>query len=62
MRELSDPLVPSESYCACPLVAVALFFEPLFGRILIAGDTDHETQVTKRAQPHGGSASEHRAP
>jgi hypothetical protein len=45
VRELSDPLVPWESYCACPLAAVALFFEPLFGRVLIAGDADHETQV-----------------
>jgi hypothetical protein len=45
-RELSDPLVPWEVYCTCPLTAVALFFEPLFGRVLIAGDTDHETQVT----------------
>jgi hypothetical protein len=44
-RELSDPLVPWEAYSACPLVAVALFFEPLFGRVLIAGDTDHETQL-----------------
>ena len=24
---------------------MALFFEPLFARVLIAGDTDHETQV-----------------
>jgi hypothetical protein len=45
VRELSDPLLPWEAYSACPLVAVALFFEPLFGRVLIAGDTDHETQV-----------------
>ena len=45
VRQLSDPLVPWEAYSACPLVAVALFFEPLFGRVLIAGDTDHETQV-----------------
>jgi hypothetical protein len=45
-RELSDPLVPWEVYSACPLVAVALFFEPLFARVLIAGDTDHATQVT----------------
>ncbi len=49
-RELSDPLVPWESYSACPLVAIALFFEPLFGRALIAGDTDYETQV-----PNGAS-------
>lgn len=44
-RELSDPLVPWEAYCACPLAAIALFFEPLFGRVLLAGDPDHETQV-----------------
>jgi len=48
-RELSDPLVPWEAYCACPLVAVALFFEPLFVRVLIAGDTDHATQVAAGA-------------
>jgi hypothetical protein len=45
VRELSDPLVPWEAYSACPLAAIALFFEPLFGRVLMAGDTDHETQV-----------------
>jgi len=44
-RELSDPLVPWEAYCGCPLAAVALFFEPLFERVLIASDTDHGTQV-----------------
>jgi hypothetical protein len=43
-RELSDPLVPWEAYSACPLVAIALFFEPLFDRVLIPGDSDHETQ------------------
>jgi hypothetical protein len=43
-RELADPLVPWEAYFACPLIAVALFFEPLFDRVLIAGDTDYATQ------------------
>ncbi|MDQ2632019.1 MAG: hypothetical protein M3Y75_13760 [Actinomycetota bacterium] len=43
-RELSDPLLRWETYSACPLVAIALFFEPLFDRVLIPGDTDHETQ------------------
>lgn len=43
-RELSDPLVPWEAYSACPLVAIALFYEQLFDRVLIPGDTDHETQ------------------
>ncbi len=44
-RELADPLVPWEAYCGCALSAVALFFEPLFERVLIASDTDHGTQV-----------------
>jgi hypothetical protein len=45
IRELSDPLLRWEAYNPCALVAVALFFEPLFNRVLIAGDTDHETQL-----------------
>jgi hypothetical protein len=45
VRELSDPLIRWEAYCACPLVAVALCFEELFERVLIASDTDHETQI-----------------
>jgi hypothetical protein len=45
VRELSDPLVRWEAYCACPLVAVALCFEDLFDRVLIASDNDHATQV-----------------
>jgi hypothetical protein len=44
VRELSDSLVRWEPYCACPLVAVGHFFAPLFDRVLIAGDTDYETQ------------------
>lgn len=44
-RELSDPLVRWEAYYPSPLVAVALFFTPLFDRVLIAGDNDHETQL-----------------
>jgi hypothetical protein len=43
-RDLSEPLVRWEYYSACPLAAIALFFQPLFDRVLIAGDTDHETQ------------------
>jgi hypothetical protein len=45
LRELSDPVVRWEAYNACAIVAVALFFEPLFERVLIASDTDHATQV-----------------
>jgi hypothetical protein len=44
LRDLSEPLVRWEYYSACPLAAIALFFQPLFDRVLIAGDTDHETQ------------------
>jgi hypothetical protein len=44
IRELSDPLIRWEPYFACPLVAIAHFFAPLFDRVLIAGDTDYETQ------------------
>jgi hypothetical protein len=44
VRELSDPLIRWEPYFACPLVAIAHFFAPLFDRVVIAGDTDHETQ------------------
>jgi hypothetical protein len=44
VRELSDPLIRWEPFFACPLVAIAHFFAPLFDRVVIAGDTDHETQ------------------
>ena len=44
LRELSDSLVPWEAYNPSLMAAVALFFEPLFERVLIASDTDHETQ------------------
>lgn len=44
LRELSDPLVRWEIFCACANVAVALFLAPLFERVLIATDTDHGTQ------------------
>lgn len=44
VRELSDPLIRWEPYFACPLSAIAHFFGPLFDRVLIAGDTDYETQ------------------
>ncbi len=44
VRELSDGVVPWEAYCACPLTAVALFFESLFDRVLIATSTDYANQ------------------
>ncbi len=44
LRELADPLVRWEAYNPSAMAAVALFFEPLFERVLIASDTDHETQ------------------
>jgi hypothetical protein len=45
LRELSDPLVRWEAYNNSALAAVALFFGPLFDRVLISSDTDHATQV-----------------
>jgi hypothetical protein len=50
IRDLSDQLLRWETYYSCPMVAIALFFEPLFERVLIASDTDHQTQP-----PLGGS-------
>ncbi|HEU4461898.1 MAG TPA: hypothetical protein VFR75_04825, partial [Solirubrobacterales bacterium] len=44
VRDLSDPLIRWECYFSNPLIAVAHFFAPLFDRVLITGDTDHETQ------------------
>jgi hypothetical protein len=44
LREMSDPLLRWEAYNPSAMAAVALFFEPLFERVLIASDTDHETQ------------------
>jgi hypothetical protein len=44
LRDLSDPLVPWEAFCACANATVALFMAPLFERAMFAGDTDHETQ------------------
>lgn len=44
VRDLSDPLIRWECYFSCPLLAVSHFFAPLFDRVLITGDTDHETQ------------------
>ncbi len=44
LRELSDPLVPWDSYYGCAVVAIAFLFEPIFDRVLIAGDSDYEIQ------------------
>jgi polysaccharide pyruvyl transferase WcaK-like protein len=45
LRELSDPLVRWEAFYGCAVVAVALFLEPLFDRVLIAGESDYDVQV-----------------
>lgn len=45
LRELSDPLVSWDVYHANAVAAVALALAPLFERVLIATDSDHETQV-----------------
>ncbi len=44
IRDLADPLIRWECYFSNPLLAVSHFFAPLFDRVLITGDTDHETQ------------------
>lgn len=44
LRELSDPLVPWDTYYGCAAAAIALFLGPLFERVLIAGDADFEVQ------------------
>ena len=51
VRELSDPLIRWEAFNPCAIVAVALFFEPIFDRVLIAGDTDHADPGIARRQP-----------
>lgn len=45
LRQLSDPLIGWEAYYGCAAMAVALFFEPLFERVLFAGEADYEVQV-----------------
>jgi hypothetical protein len=45
VREFSDPLLQWDAYNPGALAAAALFLAPLFDRVLIASDTDHETQV-----------------
>lgn len=44
IRDLTDPLIRWECYFSSPLLAVSHFFSPLFDRVLITGDADHETQ------------------
>ncbi len=45
VRDLADPLVRWETYFSSAMAAVSLFMAPLFERVLMAGMTDHETQV-----------------
>jgi hypothetical protein len=44
LRQLSDPLARWDIYFGCALVTVALFAQPLFERVLIASEIDHEVQ------------------
>ena len=44
LRELSDPITHWETYYSSAVVAVALFLSPLFERVLIAGESDYESQ------------------
>jgi hypothetical protein len=45
VRAFSDPLLRWESYCPSVQAAIALFFEPLFERALIASDVDYGRQA-----------------
>jgi glycosyltransferase involved in cell wall biosynthesis len=45
LRELSDEIVRWDVYYGCAIVSAALLLAPLFDRVLIAGDNDHEVQV-----------------
>jgi glycosyltransferase involved in cell wall biosynthesis len=44
LRELTDPHLRWEVVCGCATAAIALFLAPLFERVMIAGDIDHEAQ------------------
>ncbi len=45
LRELSDPLVRWDIFFGCAAAAVALALSPLFERVHIATDSDHEVQI-----------------
>jgi hypothetical protein len=45
IRTFSDPLLRWESFCPSVQSAIALFFEPLFERVLIASDSDYGRQA-----------------
>jgi hypothetical protein len=45
LRTFSDPMVRWETFAASALAAIALFFQPLFERVLIATDIDFARQV-----------------
>jgi hypothetical protein len=45
LREMTDPLIRWDACSPSALAAVALLYEDVFDRVLIACDTDHETQV-----------------
>ncbi len=45
VRTFSDPLLRWESFCPSVQAAIALFFEPLFERVLIASDTSYGRQA-----------------
>jgi hypothetical protein len=45
VRTFSDPLLRWESFCPSVQAAIALFFEPLFERVLIANDSEYGKQA-----------------
>ncbi|HVD39442.1 MAG TPA: hypothetical protein VNC16_00365 [Solirubrobacterales bacterium] len=45
VRTFSDPLLRWESFCPSVEAAIALFFEPLFERVVIANDSEYGQQA-----------------
>ena len=45
VRTFSDPLLRWESFCPSVEAAIALFFEPLFERVVIANDSEYRRQA-----------------
>jgi len=45
VRAFSDPILRWESFCPSVQSAIALFFEPLFERVMIASDSDYGRQA-----------------
>ncbi|HET8537069.1 MAG TPA: glycosyltransferase family A protein, partial [Solirubrobacteraceae bacterium] len=47
LRDLSDKVLVWDVFCGSAIAAAALFLAPLFERVLVATDADHEMQVRR---------------